>query len=365
MLNELLNVQDIIQSRHELLQLFDGLSDPIIMIDRQFVIQRVNSATLLALGKKSFDEFIEKPCYEMLHGLRQRCPQCTAPLTFSSDSPGQKTVRTGFMEAKENPLKTTYNITCYPLINDEGEITSIAEYYRDSSDIVNLSRELYESERARIMESLAVGLAHQIRQPLTIIRSAAQYGLDTFTAKDNSAKKDLRETMESIVQNVDTVNDVLNDLLLFSKPTQYKMKKGSVVKLLQQGLRLVRQLTKEQQISVATDWSQDLPEILIDERLLLQACLNLLMNSIESMTKGGQLTVKAFCQENTTPPKVCIAIEDTGVGIPKELISKLCQPFFTTKEGGSAWACLLLKESLGRTAADCTLKVGKLVERQL
>lgn len=338
-LSDLLNIRNIVRSRHELLQVLDGFSNPIVMIDKQFVIQRVNRAALRALGKESFKEFVGKPCYEMLHGLKQCCPQCIAPPAFSS---GEKTVRTGFIEARNNSLAITYNITCYPLTNEKGEITAIVEYYQDISEILDLSRKLYESERARVMESLAAGLAHQIRQPLTIIRASAQYGLETF--KGSIQRKDFQETMESIIQNVETANDVLNDFLLFSKPSQYQMKKGSIPKLLQQGLRLVRQQIKDQEISVTTDWSKDLPEILMDEILLLQAYLNLLINAIESMTKEGRLTVKAFYQENTTPPKICIAIEDTGKGIPKELIPKLGQSFFSTKEGGIGLGLPVAKE---------------------
>lgn len=322
-------VSEIIKSRHELMQVFDGFDDPVVVIDKNFVIQRVNRATLTALKKKSFKQFIGKPCYEMLHGLKERCPQCTAPATFSS---GEKTLRTGYLEAKEKPLETTFNITCYPLTNEEGEVTSVAEYYRDSSEVVQLTMELYESERARVMEPLAAGLSHQLRQPLTVMRAGAQYGLETFKKVLHS--DDFQETMESILQNVDTVNDLLTDFLHFSKPSQYKMKRSSLPKLLEQGLRLVRQQIKDKKISLTKDWTPGLPEILMDEKLLLQAYLNLLVNSLESMTHGGRLTIKAFQKKDALPPKIFIIIEDTGRGIPKELISKLKQPFFSTKEGG-------------------------------
>ncbi len=322
-------VTDIIQSRHELLQVFDGFSDPVIVIDKQFVIQRLNKATLATLNKKTFKEFIGKPCYEMLHGLKERCPQCTAPLAFSS---GEKTTRTGFMEASLKPLETAYSITCYPLTNEKGEVACIAEYYRDITEVANLSRELYESERARVMEPLAAGLAHQLRQPLTIMRSAAQYGLETFNPDLKS--EDFSETMESIIQNVDVANDILADLQHFSKPSQYQMKKGPLAKLLEQGLRLLQQKIKEKKISVTKDWSKNLPEIPMDEKLFLQAYLNLLVNSIESMTEGGKLSVKSLYQNEKRPPEILIVIEDTGKGIPKELIPKLKQPFFSTKEGG-------------------------------
>ncbi|MBI5299536.1 MAG: PAS domain-containing protein [Deltaproteobacteria bacterium] len=322
-------IDEIIQSRTDLLQIFDGFSDPVIVIDKQFVIQRVNRTTLTTLGKKSYKELIGKTCYSAIHGSKERCPSCTAAETFFS---GEKTVRTGFLETSEKPLETVYNITCYPLTDERGVVTHVAEYYRSSTEIVNLTRELYESERARIMEPLAAGLAHQVRQPLTIIRASAQYGLGTF--KKSLKSDDFNETMESIIHNVDTVNDVLADLLHFSKPAQYRMRKESIPELLEAGLKLMRQKIKDQKISVTKDWQKKLPEILMDKKVLLQAYLNLLMNSFEAMPQGGNLKISAAHRRDTNPPRIDIIIEDTGTGIPKELVPKLFHPFFTTKESG-------------------------------
>lgn len=322
-------INEIIQSRTDLLQIFDGFSDPVIVIDKQFVIQRVNRTALTTLGKKSYKELIGKTCYSAIHGFKERCSPCTAAETFFS---GKKTAWTGFMEAGEKPLETVYNITCYPLTDEKGLVTHVAEYYRSSTEIINLTRELYESERARVMEPLAAGLAHQVRQPLTIIRASAQYGLGTF--KKSLKSGDFIETMESIIHNVDTVNDVLADLLHFSKPSQYRMKKESLPELLEAGLKLMRQKIKEQKISVTKDWQKKLPEILMDKKVLLQAYLNLLMNSLEAMPQGGSLKISAAHQRDVNPPRIDIVIEDTGTGIPKELVPKLFHPFFTTKESG-------------------------------
>src|SRR3989304_8710936 len=86
-------IRNIVKSRYDLLHIFDGFSDPIIVIDKQFVIQRVNRAIPTALGKESFMQFIGRPCYEMLHGLKQRCPECTAPTTFTSGEKDRKSTR--------------------------------------------------------------------------------------------------------------------------------------------------------------------------------------------------------------------------------------------------------------------------------
>lgn len=325
-------ISDIVRSHHALLQVFDSFSDPAVVIDRNYIIRRVNRATLTTLGKKTYQELLGKPCYKMLHGLNQPCTQCTASITFVSRG---KTLQSGLIEVKANPGKTTtYDITCYPILDERGEVKFVVEYYRDSSDMLLVTRQLYESERARIMEPLAVGLAHQIRQPLTVVRAVAQYSLEAFAASSSVNNKDFQESMESIIQNVDTLNDVLIDLLQFSRPSQYELKKQSILQLLKQGLRLISMRAKEQKISIVQDWPKSLPDIHMDEKLLLQAYLNLLINALEAMCPGGQLTVRADYQQEASSPYIWITIEDTGHGVSKDTLKKLGQPFFSTKKGG-------------------------------
>src|SRR3970282_2011424 len=109
------------------------------------------------------------------------------------------------------------------------------------------------------------------------------------------------------------------------------MKKGSLLELLERGLKLVWPQIKAQKMSVEKEWPQDLPVILMDEKLLLQAYVNLLVNALDSMTQARRLKVTTSCQETRVPLQVCIAVEDTGKGISKEQLSKLGQPFFSTK----------------------------------
>ncbi|MBI3266278.1 MAG: PAS domain-containing protein [Chlamydiae bacterium] len=322
-------VQDITASRKELLQVFDGFSDPVVVIDRKFIVRRVNRPTLNALDQDSFSSIIGRPCYEALHNLKEHCPGCTAENTFFSE---EKTERTGFLGAKKNPSETVYHITCYPLFDEGREVTGIAEYYRDSTNLMKLTKELYESERARVMEGFASGLSHQIRQPLTIIRSSTQYILDKFQKEHRG--DDFEETMETTLQNADLINEVLTDFSSFTRPNEYKMVKVSLPTLLERGLRLVRAKVNEMKIDVIKEWSPDSPKIIADEKIFLQAYLNLLINSIESVSSGGKIWIKCYVGENLKPPKAFVMIKDNGKGIPKELISKITQPFFTTKEGG-------------------------------
>ena len=87
-------ISDTIKSRSELMQVFDGFSDPVVVIDKNFIIQRINKVMLSTLEGKSFQSFIGKHCFEVIHGLKDRCPQCTAPISFAS---AEKTERPGFI----------------------------------------------------------------------------------------------------------------------------------------------------------------------------------------------------------------------------------------------------------------------------
>jgi len=252
-------IDNIIKSRQDLLQIFDGLSDPIVVIDENFIIKRTNRSTLLTLSKKMFREFIGKHCYAVLHGRQEVCPNCTALETFETD---QKTTRIGFIEAKANPHTTTYDITVYPMSNKENNrVTLIAEHYRDTTRLMELSRQLYESERARVMEPLAAGLAHQIRQPLTVIRSEGQYLKDKInkTENVNELRDSLDESLGSIIEHSDIINDVLSHFMHFAKPNHFEMKNGSLVKVFEKALGLIKQRIRDQKITLIKHWSKDPP----------------------------------------------------------------------------------------------------------
>lgn len=323
----------IIKSRRELLSLFDGMEDPTVMIDENYRIRRINEAMLKTVGGDSYQNFIGKACYYKLHGLREKCPGCTAEKTFRT---GKKTSRIGLVQRRENAEDFTYQITCYPLkdssFDSSGKVSAIAESYHDMTEVKKIEEELYESERTRIIEPLAVGIAHEVRNPLAIIRSTAQYCLGEL-----GPNRDLRESLQTIVKSAETANRVVTDLLDFARPPKIDFYMKPLKPLLEQGLRLLKTRIKDQKIRISKR-IQKIPPLLLDEGRFLQAFMNILVNSLDAMPHGGRLEVEASTKSHRNGPgnrNTCtVVIRDSGNGVPEEMVSQLFQPFYSTKKEG-------------------------------
>lgn len=314
----------ISKSRSELLSVFDGIDDPLVMIDKNFRIRRINEAMLKALEGESYKKFIGKACYLKLHGRSSICPGCTAGKTFVSR---KKTTRLGLLEKKPRPDETTYQITCYPLKDASGRVTAIAEGYRDMTETIHLEEELYQSERNRLVESLAAGVAHEVRNPLAIIQSTAQYCLGQV-----DENRELKESFETIIRSSQVANRVVGSLLDFSRPSEVAFKRQPIKPLLDGALRLIRGRAKSQKVRIVRFIAKNMPPLLIDDKRLSQALVNFFVNSLDAMANGGTLTLVG--QRNHGKRGCVISIKDTGGGIPEEVVSRIFQPFYSTKKGG-------------------------------
>lgn len=314
----------ISKSRHELLSIFDGVDDPMVMINKDLKIRRINNSMLKVLGGTNYRTFIGRACYYKLHGLTDRCPGCTADKTFTT---GKKTSQMGLLQARKNADDFTYQVTCYPLKDASGKVTGIAESYKDTTEMVQVEDELHQSERNRMVESLAAGVAHEVRNPLAVIRSTAQYCLGEV-----GENQDLKESLQAIMKSSETANKVVSSLLDFSRPKEVQYKRQGLRPLLEKAIGLVKGRAATQKVRLQRSIPGRLPSLVLDRSRFYQAILNLFINSLDAMPRGGTLGVEVRYRPGNS--KVTVFIRDSGTGIPEEMVPKIFQPFYTTKKDG-------------------------------
>ena len=317
---------DVMKSRTDLITIFDGLDDPMVMIDKDFKIIRVNHAVLKALGEPSYQPFLGKACYYKLHGRHEPCPGCTAKRTFRRKI---KTSRVGLLERCMASEEHTYQIDCHPLRDASGRVRAIAETYRDITDLRHLEGELYESERVRIMEPLAAGIAHEVRNPLAVIRSTAQYCLEEASQGRNG---DYIEGLRAIIKNAGLANHVITAFLGFARPQKVDFQSQPLRPILVEGLQMIRGRAKEQKARLICSIPANLPTLIIDKKRFLQAYLNFLLNALEAMPERGRIEVSAEHRRHQC--HCVVVIRDTGKGVPQEMVPKLFQPFYSMKKEG-------------------------------
>jgi signal transduction histidine kinase len=308
----------------ELRSIFDGIDDPHVMIDTNYRIRRINERMLKALSGKSYKHFIGMPCHVKLHGRRDRCPGCTADETITSS---QKTMRVGFLECRKDYDQFNYQIVCHPLKNKEGNTVGVAESYRDVTELQHVQEELYESERTRSIQPLAAGIAHEIRNPLAVIQSTAQY--IQGRVKDD---EDVNESLEAILKSAEDANRVISELINFAKPSDMSLKQEPLSSVLEESIKLIRGRAKQCRVVLDQYIPNNLPKLFLDRKRFQQAIINFFVNSLDVMPDGGRLDLQA--RHNRLEQSCEIAIRDTGPGVPEEVVSKLFQPFYSTKKNG-------------------------------
>jgi two-component system sensor histidine kinase HydH len=135
-----------------------------------------------------------------------------------------------------------------------------------------------------------------------------------------------------MINEVDRVNRVISELLEFARPTDLKLKTTDVNSLIEHSVRLIEKEATSKDITVGLDLSQQPLPAKIDSDRFSQCLLNLYLNSLQAMEKGGQLSIKDFLTDDSL---IVIEIRDTGPGIKTENLNKIFDPYFTTKTKGT------------------------------
>lgn len=218
-------------------------------------------------------------------------------------------------------------------------LTSLASVAFENANLYQQQRErlrqLYRAERLAAAGELAASVAHEIRNPLTSIRSTVQYLLGEFDAEH--AKRPL---VEGVIAEVDRINQTVDGLLSLTRRIEFKPERLAFAQLIEQSLLLVGTKARNQRVEVV--WSAPSPEVYVsgDVSQLKQLLLNLILNALQAMPEGGRLKIElgrrhgpdGVGREKTWAE---VAIKDTGCGIAADNLEKIFDPFFTTKQGGT------------------------------
>jgi len=197
------------------------------------------------------------------------------------------------------------------------------------------SSKMYRADRMATLGELAAGTAHEIRNPLTSIRSTIQYLQNRI---DDPEDKSLAE---GLISEVDRINDIIQDMLSFAKPEELKIEETDLNELICQILRLVENSAKSLGIEISLAYQARNDTIYVDKNLIKQAFINILMNAIQAIESPNgkiQILVRDVDSEKHRThldSLFLVEVRDNGPGIPENLLDKIFDPFYTTKQEGT------------------------------
>jgi len=297
---------------------FDSILDPLFILLPDYSIARVNMAIEKMIGKSSNTIAGEK-CYTIFKSSPTACDDCIAAKSF-------KTGKTSVNEVV--PCFDTKGLfaSAYPVLDDNGTVTSVIQYNNDRSAEYKLYKQLIQSEKLAAIGMLASNISHEINNPLGGILAYAQL-FKSELPKGDALSVDMGEIEAACYR----CKNIISNLLDFSRDTSGDQKAPvSLQKIIEGTLPLLNICIKNHELLVE---NEPVPLYVWGNAGQLQQVLfNFITNAVDATPKNGKITIstKRLLNDGTCS----FSVSDNGVGISKEAQTKIFEAFFTTKDKG-------------------------------
>ncbi len=188
-------------------------------------------------------------------------------------------------------------------------------------------RKLAQSEKLAAIGRLAAGVAHEVRNPLGVIRASASMVKENFDPGEDPYR-----ACDFICEEIDRLDGLITSLLNFARPLEPRLERVGLEKILDRALQLASADLSSNGIEVERVVAPGLPELRADSDLLSRVVLGLLRNAAEAVTRGGRIAVRGGAEHDGA---VWLEVADSGSGIEPENLDQVFEPFFTTKATGT------------------------------
>jgi two-component system, sporulation sensor kinase E len=197
--------------------------------------------------------------------------------------------------------------------------------FQDITEKVEIEEQLRKSETLNVIGELAAGIAHEIRNPMTALKGFIQL-------LEGSIMEEHSMYYQVITSELERIESIINEFLLLAKPQSIRFQEKDINQIMKETLDLLNAQAVLHNVQFETIYDPQLPLIFCEPNQLKKVFVNLIKNAIEVMPDGGIITVTIKRSEKN---QIHISIQDEGIGISKEKLMRLGEPFYTTKERGT------------------------------
>jgi PAS domain S-box-containing protein len=320
---------DLAREKGFLETIFNAILEGIIVTDPKGRIIYLNPAACTFFGLRGGEQ-LGRPLGEAIRGL-----------DWSSLQSSLHEVVNREMEVfyPENRLLNFYVVG---LLGGEGEgqrVEGHAIILRDITQNRRSTEETIESERLAALTLLAAGVAHEIGNPLNSLGIHLQLLRRRVAKLPTKYRTGLEESLEVTAQEVTRLDGIITQFLRAVRPKPVEMTPENLNTILRESLEFLGPEIRDRDILVETSLDPGLPLINLDRDQIKQAIYNILRNSLQAMKSGGFLKVQTHHDET----HVFAAFSDTGGGIPAEQMSRIFEPYYSTKPGGSGLGLMIVQ----------------------
>ena len=317
-IESLRNMEKLLQSKELLQSVFDGITDMLVLLDRDLRIRMVNKAHLKQFGV-TLDEILNRRCRDPQ--ACRSCPftQCNIEIAFKSKTP--------FTEEVQSSDGKIFLVHYYPIVNEKGEVESIVRTAKDITEVKRVEQKIQQTEKLVSLGQLAAGIAHEINNPMGVIRCYA----DLLKHQLPDSPQGLKD-VAIIEKHALNCQRIVSDLLKFARGQETEKQLASLNPTVGEVVQMVASQFEKQRCEIQLDLDPHLPMVNIDVDKMKQVYMNLLMNARQAIKNSGKIRISTRYMESNHQVK--IAFWDSGIGISPEISDRIFDPFFSTKETG-------------------------------